>query len=124
MEQRGNSIRSVGTLPQHDLQMPLGHRHKAVIPLHVRVRGTPVRNLETTIEVREDEVELCVREIDADAHARAPREGQEFILHFPRVAGGICEPAFGPERLGVFEGVRVLVVDVAAGSDAGLGRRL
>lgn len=52
--------------------MPLGHRHEVVIPLHIRVRGTPVRNLETTIEVREDEVELRVGEIDADAHARAP----------------------------------------------------
>lgn len=111
------------TLPHHNLQMPLRHRYEAIIPLHIRLRGPTVRNVEATEEVCGDEVQFRVGEIDARTRPRAPRKGHEFPLHFPRSAGGaVCEPALGLECLGVLEGARVLVVDVAAAGDGGLYR--
>lgn len=102
--------------------MPLRHRRQAVLPLHIRVRGAGVGNVETTVEVRDDEVEFGVGEIDADARPRALGKRHEFGVHLARSAGGRGEPALGTEGLGVGEGVRVLVVDVGAGRDDGLSR--
>lgn len=101
--------------------MPPRHRHEAVIPPHIRLRGAAVRHVEPTEEVRGDEVQFRPGEIAARARPRAPRKGHEFRLHrFPRF--GVGEPARGLECLRVREGVGVLVVDVAAGGDEGLWR--
>ena len=44
---------------------------EAVIPYHVRGRRAGVGNVEPTHDVREDEVEFRVGEIDANARPRA-----------------------------------------------------
>ena len=44
------------------------------------------------------------------------------MRHLLWVAGGICKPALGSECLGVYEGVRVLVIDVGARRDDSLQR--
>ena len=65
-------------------------------------------------------MEYCVGEITANAHPRALRERHVETFHFLYVTGGLGKPAVGPEGPGVFEDVRVVVVDVAAGRDDGL----
>lgn len=70
-----------------------------------------------------DEVELRVSEVHTNARPRALRKGVEFAFHLPRI-GGRIEPALGLKFLGIFEGVRVQKVDVAAGRDVGLEKSL
>ena len=57
--------------------------------------------------MRGGEVELRVSEVYANTRPRAPRKGDEFTFHFPRISGRILKPALGLKRLGIFEGVRV-----------------
>lgn len=112
---------SVRTLPQHNFQIPPGNRREAVNPLHILVRSARILNLESTEEMGDEEVEFCISKIDADTRPRAPGKGNESTLHFLLVTvGGIGKPALGLECLRIFEGVRVLVVDVCAGRNNGL----
>ena len=79
---------------------------EVVVPFHIRGRRAHVRKLEPAEEMCDEEVELRVSEVDANARPRAPRKGDEFAFHFPRISGRV-EPALGLKCLGVFEGVRV-----------------
>lgn len=67
-------------------------------------------------------MQFRIGEIDARAHPRALGEGKELTPHLLRVVCGICKPALGSECLGVYEGVRVLVIDVGARRDNSLQR--
>ena len=102
--------------------MSLLHRHDAIIPLHIPIRSPIIQNLETTKQVRDHEVQFRVRDINPNTRPRASRERDELILHFPQVAGGICQPALRPECIGIVKGMRIVVVDIATGGDECLER--
>ena len=100
--------------------MPLTRYRESIFPFHIRVRRAGIEKVETTEDVSGDEVEFCIGEIDADASSRAFRKWHEFVLQSLLIIGCNFEPALGPERLGIHEGLWVVMVDISAGRNGGL----
>ena len=105
VKSRGQDGRLLHTLPHTSLQMPPERDRKVVFPLHIRVCGAGIGEIETTEEVSGDEIEFRIGEIDADTRSRAFRKRHESAFQFFLIGGCDVEPALWAEGLRICEGV-------------------